>query len=65
MIPKFRLRLTPATALKAIALISLYLVVLALMPPARTTYDALAATYRSLASAERLVLAQAEEEPAR
>ncbi len=65
MIPKIRLRLTPATALKAIALISLYLAILALMPPARTTYDALAAIYKSLTSPERVALALAEAEPAR
>ncbi len=61
MVPRFRLRLSPSAALKAIAVISLYLALLALLPPARTAYQALASTYRSLASAERVVVAQAAE----
>lgn len=52
---RFQLRLGPAAALKAVALISLYLVILALMPPARTTLDAVAAAYKSLTAAERTV----------
>ena len=59
---RFQLRLGPAAAVKAIALISLYLALLALMPPAHATLDAVAAVYRSLTVSEpNVVLA---EEPA-
>jgi len=60
MSSRFHLRLGPAASLKAIALISLYLALLALMPPARTAFVTVAAAYRSLAAAERVV-ALAEE----
>ena len=50
---RFHLRLGPAAAVKAIALISLYLALLALMPPARTTVATVAAAYHSLTTSER------------
>ena len=62
MSSRFHLRLSPAASLKTIALISLYLALLALMPPARTAFATVAAAYRSLAAAERTIVLA--EEPA-
>lgn len=59
---RFQLRLGPAAAIKAIALISVYLALLALMPPPRTTMAAVAAAYKSLTAAERTIVLA--EEPA-
>jgi hypothetical protein len=55
--PRIRLRLSPVTALKAVAFLTLYLIALSLLPSA-------AAAYRTLTDAERIVMAEAQE-PAR
>jgi hypothetical protein len=51
MRPKTYLRLSPSTALKAIAFLAFYLTVLSLMPSAAAAFSALAGT-------ERLVVAE-------
>jgi hypothetical protein len=57
---RFRFRMTPVTAIKVAAALSLYLGALALMPPMAHTYQVLASKTEMLASKGETIVAEAD-----